>query len=81
MAPDIVHPLFFTLNALVFRGQYSITQTLCEHRPRCDFIHPLDAFGEDFCVYWVLEVPRVDRRRLERVGAGDVDASAGQGMF
>lgn len=78
MTPDIVHPLFLSLNALVLRRQYPIAQTLCKHRPGCDFVHPFDAFGKDLGVDWMLEVSCVDRGRLEWVGAGDIDASSGQ---
>jgi len=78
MPPDVLHPLFFSLNALVLRRQYPIAQTLREHRSRCDFVHPFDAFGEDLGVDWMLEVSCIDLGWLQRVGAGDVDASAGQ---
>lgn len=81
MSPDILQSLLFSLNALVLRRQNPITQALGEHRPRCDFVHPFDAFGEDLSVDWMLQVPSVDLWGLERVGAADVDASAGQGML
>ena len=76
MSPDILQSLLFSLNALVLRRQNPITQALGEHRPRCDFVHPLDAFGEDLSVDWMLQVSRIDFGWLERVGAGDVHASS-----
>jgi len=81
VAPNIVHPLLFSLNAFALGRQDAIAQTLCEHRSRCDFVHPFDAFGEDLSVDGMLEVSRVDLGWLERVGAGDVDTSTGQRML
>ena len=81
VASDILQPLCLGLNTFVLRRLNSFTQTLCEYRPRRDFVHPLDAFGEDLSVDWMLQVPSVDLRWLERVGAADVDASTGQRVF
>lgn len=81
VVPHVFRPLLFSLNTLALRWQDSFAEAFREHRSRRDFVHPFYAFGEDFGVDGVLQVACVDGRCLERIGAGDVDASTGQRMF
>ena len=73
--------LLVGFDALVLRRQDAFSQALGQDGPLGDFVHPFDAFGEDFGIGAVAEVPRIDAWMFGRIGAGDVDCPTGQWMF
>ena len=79
--PHKLLPLLLPFQRRPLRRLHPPPQTLLQHLPPSNSIHPLDALGQDLDVHGVPEVSRIDARWLVGGGGGDVHGAAREGVF